>query len=341
MPLIQPSDYGPPWWLPGGHLQTIWPRLFRRVGGTPGYRRQAIDLDDGDVLHLDWCRLGHRRLVIVSHGLEGSSRRPYVRGMVRQFCANGWDALAWNYRGGGGEPNRTARFTTSASADDLAAVVRQAAADGRYQAIALVGFSMGGNLTLLYLGTCAETVPPCVRSAVVISAPLDTPTAALRLERLDNRLYTWRFLRGLRGKLEALDRRHPGVISLANYGRIRTLREFDDRYTAPLHGFENAVDYWQRSNPRPHLQCIRVPTLILNAENDPLLTRECFPRGAAEQSDRLFLETPRGGGHCGFPGGLGPTSWAERRAVGFAEWALEITAPVPGPRTPPGTAASA
>lgn len=324
MPLIEPPDYHRPWWLPGGHLQTVWPPLFRRVDGVR-YQREALDLPDGDFLLLDWHRTASRRLAIISHGLEGHSRRAYVLGMVRLFAANGWDALAWNFRGAAGVPNRLPRFTTNNAAEDLAAVTAQAAARGHYDEITLVGFSMGGNLTLLYLGRHCREVPACVRSAVVLSVPLHAPTAGPRLSLPCNALYTRRFLRSLRLRMVDLNQRHPGLISLAGYERVRTLAQFDEQYTAPLHGFRGAREYWEAGNSRPYLGQITVPTLIINARNDPLLSPECFPVAEARASNRLFLEVPDAGGHCGFPGGTAGAYWSERRAVGFAEAAPAMT----------------
>lgn len=318
MPLIERSDYRAPWWLPGGHVQTIWPTLCRSVPGI-AYEREALHLPDGDVLALDWLRAGRRRLVVLSHGLEGHSRRAYVMGMARAFRQAGWDALAWNFRDSGGMANRLPKFTTNHSSEDLAAVVDHAVAGGRYDRVVLVGFSMGGNLTLLYLGRHADAVPACVDGAVVFSVPVHAPSAGARLDHPVNALYRRRFLVGLGRRMARLNRSHPGLISLAGYGRTRTLAEFDDRFTAPLHGFASGADYWAACNSRPCLRRIRVPTLLVNAENDPILTPECFPTAEARESRWLFLETPSAGGHCGFTGGPGPSLWSEHRAVAFAE----------------------
>lgn len=323
MPLIEPSDYRPPWWLPNGHLQTVWPPLFRRVDGVH-YQREALELADGDFLLLDWHRTGSRRLAIVSHGLEGHSRRAYVLGMIRLFGANGWDGLAWNFRGAAGVPNRLPRFTTNTAAEDLAAVTAHAAATGRYDEITLIGFSMGGNLTLLYLGRHRQEVPVRVRSAVVFSVPLHAPTAGPRLDLPCNALYTQRFLHSLRRRIADLDRRHPGVIPVAGCNRVRSLAQFDERFTAPLHGFRGAREYWEAGNSRPYLERIAVPTLLINARNDSLLSPECFPVPEASRSPWLFLEMPEAGGHCGFAGGPAEAYWSERRAVGFAEAAPNL-----------------
>jgi predicted alpha/beta-fold hydrolase len=314
MPIID-SDFRPPWWLRNGHLQTIlpviWPRRIRLV-----YTPERLELADGDFLDLDWARAGFGRLAILSHGLESSSQAPYIRGLAAALNAAGWDALAWSFRGCGKVPNRLPRFYHSGETGDLAAVIAHAA--GSYANVVLVGFSLGGNVTLKYLG--ATKPHSRVSAAVAISVPIDLAASAGALDRrLANRIYLRRFLQTLIAKVEAKARLFPGQIDLAGIHRIRSFQEFDDRYTARLHGFRDAADYWRQSSSRQYLARIAVPTLLLSARDDPFLPPACFPEAEAAANPQLFLEAPAHGGHVGFMERLpaaGP-NWLERRTVGF------------------------
>lgn len=282
------------------------------------FKRERIELEDGDFLDLYWSRLAGespRPLVILSHGLEGSAGNGYIVGMAAAFNAAGWDALAWDFRGCGIEPNRLLRFYHSGETRDLASVIGHAAP--RYSRIALVGFSLGGNITLKYVG---EAPPhPAVKCAVGISVPVDLASAAHALDcRWTNRIYLRRFLKTLIAKVEAKAPLFPGQIDTAGIRSIRSFREFDDRYTARLHGFRDAEDYWKQSSAIGYLPGITLPTLLLNARNDPFLSPESFPFAEAERNPALFLEVPESGGHVGFIDlvrGLEP--WTERRVVEF------------------------
>lgn len=312
MPLV-PSRYTPPLGLRNPHLQTIVAGRFRRVGGVR-YDRERIGTPDGDFLDLDWSRVGADRVVVVSHGLEGSANRAYVRGMVRALNRRGWDALAWNLRGCSGEPNRCLRLYHSGATEDLDVVVQRALAD--YAHIALVGFSLGGNMTLKYLGERGEAAR--VHRAVALSVPVDLATSSGSLARWENGLYMRYFLRSLRRKVRAKAQQFPGEVSTAGLARIRDFRGFDDRYTAPLHGFEDAEDYWQRSSSKQYLDAIRVPTLLVNAADDPFLAPNCYPTEIARQSEHVSLEVPTHGGHVGFIAfGRDGEYWSERRTGAF------------------------
>ena len=297
----------------GGHFQTIVPALLpRRAAGWTA--RERLELDDGDFLDLAWRKTGSRRLAVLSHGLEGSVDAQYIRGMARALCATGWDCLAWNFRGCGAEPNRLPRSYHSGESGDLRRVVAHAAAD--YEAVAVIGFSLGGNVTLKYL---AEAPPhPAVRAGIAVSAPVDVASSARVLDgRAANRLYVRRFLKTLLAKMERKAAAFPGKIDTAGLWKIRTFGEFDDRFTAPLHGYAGAVDYWTRASSLPLLERgLTVPALLLNALDDPLLAPESFPRSLAEKSALFHLEATTGGGHVGFlTGGL--RRWHERRAAEF------------------------
>ncbi|MDD5200773.1 MAG: alpha/beta fold hydrolase [Terrimicrobiaceae bacterium] len=320
MPLIEHSSYVAPLWLRSGHAQTIFAGVFRRVPWITR-ERERIATPDGDFLDLDWNRT-HRaaRVAIVSHGLEGESRNACVQGMAAALHRAGWDVLAWNFRGCGGEPNRLLRSYHSGATEDLQAVIGHALAGGQYARAALVGFSLGGNLTLKYLGDLGATVDFRVDRAVTFSAPCDLAASSVRLESQANRIYMGRFLRGLRAKIREKMRRFPGELTDAGLDAMRTFREFDGAYTAPLHGFRSAEDYWARASSRPVLDRIAIPTLLVNARNDPFLPAACFPEEAARASAHFHLEAPRGGGHIGFVSFNARNEyWSETRAVAFLE----------------------
>jgi uncharacterized protein len=317
MPLIARSSYAPPLLFANGHVQTILPTLIRKVPGVD-YIRERIATADGDFLDLDWLRTGARRLAVLSHGLEGSSTRHYMLGMARAFSRAGWDVLAWNFRGCGGEPNRTVVFYHSGATHDLHAVVEHAAARGDYAEMALIGFSMGGNLTLKYLGEGLFPIDARIKKAVVFSVPCDLASSARKMAGAANSIYMTRFLRMLRAKIRAKMGSWPDQLDDAGYHQIKTFEQFDDRYTALLHGFKDAADYYRRASCRQFLDRVTIPSLLVNACNDPFLSASCYPVEAARRSPWLHLETPRSGGHVGFldfnDDGL---YWSERRAVEF------------------------
>ncbi len=314
MPVVA-SSFRPPRWLRNAHLQTILPVFWRRHFRLPG-QGERLELPDGDFLELDWVRRGHRRLAILSHGLEGSFDAGYIRGMASALVGAGWDALAWTFRGCGPEPNRLLRFYHSGETGDLDQIIRHAVR--RYDRIALVGFSLGGNLTLKYMG---EKPPhPAVVGAAAISAPVDLAASAGVLDRRwSNRLYLRRFLTTLIAKVEAKAGRFPTELDLTGIRRIRSFQEFDDRYTARLHGFRDARDYWTRSSARQFLPRITVPSLLINARDDPFLPSACFPVTEAAANPRFFLDAPAHGGHVGFLdfSRRDSRTWAERRVVDF------------------------
>lgn len=318
MPFLQHSSYRPPRGFRSGHVQSIYPSLFRVVPGVR-YNRERIETPDGDFLDLDWCTgTPGDRLVVVSHGLEGSSEGSYVRGMVRAFRKAGWDCLAWNLRGCSGQDNLKLRTYHSGATDDLATVLSYVARTRRYRSIVLTGFSLGGNLTLKYLGERGRDFEAPVRKAVVFSAPSDLEAASRSLARSDNWIYMQKFLATLRGKVEAKRLQYPGELPAIDLRQVRSFRQFDDIFTAPSNGFVDAMDYWRSCSANRFVGNIGVPTLLVNARNDPFLAPECFPIGAAEDSSDFFLEAPEHGGHVGFVRfGRDGLYWSEQRALEF------------------------
>ncbi len=317
MPLIDTSSYRPPLMFSNGHILSIYPSVFRKLSAD-FYTRERIETPDDDFLDLDWSRVGSDKLAIISHGLEGDSHRSYVVGMVRELNRHGWDVLAWNFRSCSGEMNRQLRFYHSGSIEDLEVVVNHALSQNRYKTIALTGFSMGGNLTLVYLGKKADILDSRIRKAVVFSVPCDLGSSAAQLAKKRNMIYMKRFLNLLHRKVQAKMAIMPERINDDDYHLIKNFRQYDDRYTAPIHGFKNAEDYWRKCSSRQFIPSIRIPTLIVNAHNDPFLGETCYPYREAGSSPSVFLETPKSGGHVGFiECNRDNRYWSEKRAVAF------------------------
>ncbi|MEJ7646672.1 MAG: alpha/beta fold hydrolase [Chryseolinea sp.] len=287
--------------------------MFRRVRNVV-YQRERIQTPDDDFLDLDWLKQDSRKIVIISHGLEGNSTRAYMKGMARAFFRQRYDVVTWNFRGCSGDVNKQLRFYHSGATEDLEAVIKHVM-KRPYETLYLIGFSLGGNLTLKYLGE--GNVPSIVKKAAVFSVPLDLHGSCLKLSTPSNRVYAKRFLENLKKKVMSKAALMKGLDTSA-IDDIKTILEFDDRYTAPLHGYLNALDYYQRCSSLYFLKKIRVPSLIVNALNDPFLSDSCFPTALVTENPALTLEVPRFGGHVGFSqfnkNGL---YWSEERALAF------------------------
>ncbi|WP_040373028.1 YheT family hydrolase [Desulfovibrio oxyclinae] len=318
MPLLKHADYNPAFPFTNGHFQTIYPVLARRRPEI-AFESERITTPDGDFIDLDWSRTGSDRVAVISHGLEGNSRRKYVAGAALALNRDGWDTVNLNFRGCSGEPNRLPRLYHSGVTDDLHTVLTHALRRGGYSEAALVGFSMGGNQTLKYLGENPDNVPPQVSRAAVFSVPCDLAGAAKVMGRTVNRVYMEYFLRGLREKVRHKAERFPELgLDLTGLDEIRTFEVYDDRYTAPLHGFASAQDYYAKCASLQFLDEVRVPTLLVNAADDPFLSSLCYPEGRARRNDCLYLDIPAHGGHVGFVSLNGNGEyWSEKRMREF------------------------
>jgi predicted alpha/beta-fold hydrolase len=324
MPYLNETTYRSPFYLFNGHLQTIIPAVMRKVTGVT-YVRERITTPDDDFLDLDWAyayangKERSSKLAVISHGLEGDSKRPYVTGMARTLTEAGYDVLAWNYRSCSGEINRQRRFYHIGATDDLHTVVQHVlATQPQYVSLVMLGFSAGGNITLKYLGEQAESVSSKIKKAVVFSVPLDVATSSVKISQPQNFIYEQRFLRSLRKKLMLKAAQMPGALDLKPLKTIRTLKSFDDLYTAPLHGFRDADEYYAVNSSKRFLATITVPTLIVNAINDPFLSPECFEQSLVEKLPNVWLQVTQAGGHCGFMyQSLQNAFWSENRALSF------------------------
>ncbi len=306
-------QYKPPFFLFNAHLETIYPAVIRRVD-FDFQKSEIIKTPDEDFLEISLSSQNSKRLVIISHGLEGSNQRPYIRGMARACYQAGFDVLAWNFRGCGITMNHQLRFYHSGATEDLAAIVAYAQHLEQYDDISLVGFSLGGNLTLKYAG---EGLPLIIKKVVGISVPLDLKSSSEKISIPGNRIYANRFLKSLKNKIRAKASLMPGL-SLNNLEGIKTLKDFDDQYTAPLHGYRDADHYYNQCSAIRFLDSIKVPTLIINAKNDPFLSEKCFPINQLKDHSFVKFESPERGGHVGFTElNSKGVYWSEERTVSF------------------------
>ena len=316
MPVLPSTDYTAPFLLSNRHVLTVFPTLFRRIPPADNVRERSTT-PDNDFLDLDVSRKGSRSAVLILHGLEGDSRRLYVTGMVHIFNESGFDTVSMNFRGCSGESNKALRFYHSGETGDLQTVIDHIAP--QYDHIHLIGFSLGGNVTLKYLGERGSAIHPQIRSAVAISVPVDLLDSSTELEKRQNSIYRMRFIRSLGEKLAEKAKAYPHDISLEGFSAIRNFREFDDRYTAPLHGFKNAEHYWRLSSSIFYLSGITIPTLLINALDDPFLGQGSYPFSAASSNRNFHLETPESGGHVGFVTFSEKYYWSEKRAWQFID----------------------
>lgn len=320
-PTPEPSspDYVAPAWLLGAHFQTIWPLAIR--GPMPDLARARWETPDGDFIDVDSLpRREGRPLVVLFHGLEGSSRSHYARSLMHELAARGWNGAVVHFRGCSGEPNRLARAYHSGDAEEVDWVLRRFATSFPGVPRHATGVSLGGNALLCWLGTHSAAAGELLTSAASVSAPLDLHAAGLHLARGFNRVYTRYFLHTMRPRAAIKARRFPGSFDASKAAQAKDLAQFDDAFTAPLHGFSGFEDYWRRASAKPLLVRIALPTLLLHALNDPFMPSASLPR-QEEASAAVQLEYPREGGHVGFVTGAFPgrLDWLPKRLLRFFE----------------------
>jgi predicted alpha/beta-fold hydrolase len=306
--LVEPADYRPVIWLPDGHTQTLWAARCRRVP-RPVPRFERVELPDGDFIDLAHVGTPGELTVLILHGLEGDWRSPYASALLAAIEARGWHGVVMHFRGCSGEPNRLARSYHSGDTDDLAFVA--GLLTRRSPVLCAVGYSLGGNVLLKYLGENGEA--GSFAAAAAVSVPFDLAVAADTLNRGFARLYQHLLVRSLQARTRARFARVPTPIDLRELARWTDFRTFDDRVTAPLHGFDSAEDYYRRSSCRPWLSRIATPTLVIHALDDPFLDAHGIPT-ARELAAPVRLELVRRGGHVGF---VTSSPWLEPRLLDF------------------------
>lgn len=316
--------YAAPSWLPGGHLQTIYPATCI-IKPKVAYRRERWATPDGDFIDIDFVdgkpreNDSPRPFVVLFHGLEGSSDSHYARALMARIAALGWSGAVPHFRGCSGEPNHAPRFYHSGDAQELDWIIRRLVAERKKPGVRFyaAGVSLGGNALLRWLGE-SQHEADIVDAACAISAPLDLAGGGAALSRGMNMVYTRLFLQTLKPKCLHKLKQYPGLFDRDRMLRARTLYEFDNIVTAPLHGFRDTDDYWHRASAKHVLTDITVPTLVLNAKNDPFLPAQHLPRTA---SPRVTLDYPEHGGHVGFAvgGPPGRIDWLPQRMLGFLQ----------------------
>jgi hypothetical protein len=307
--------YVAPRWLPGGNLQTIWPALWSRRfdGPAPVYRRERWTAPDGDFVDVDFAdapQPGPRPLLVLFHGLEGSSRSHYAEAFAAFAASRGMAFAVPHFRGCSGELNLAPRAYHSGDHEEIDWILRrmhaQHVVQGGGGSVLAVGVSLGGNALLRWACEAGDTARACVDAVASVCAPLDLAVGGEAIGRGFNRLvYTRMFLATMKPKALAKLAQFPGLFDRDRLMAARNLYDFDDVFTAPLHGFRNTDDYWARGSSKPLLGAIRVPALVVNARNDPFIPARSLP-GPNEVGSHVTLWQPAGGGHVGFPLGLPP-----------------------------------
>jgi uncharacterized protein len=314
------NPYRAPVWLPGSHAQTIYPSLFASVQAA--YRRERVDTPDGDFWDFDWSISDagpDAPLVVLFHGLEGSSGSHYARALVRHAAHSRMRAVVPHFRGCSGQPNRKPRAYHSGDHEEIAAMLAAVRARcAQATPVFAVGVSLGGSALLNWAGRAGTEASTLVAAVAAVSAPLDLMAAGIAIDRGANRIYAHNFLHTLKPKALAMASRYPGLIDVERLGQVRSMRAFDDTVTAPLHGFAGVEDYWTRGSSKPWLARVAVPTLVINAQNDPFVPAASLP-GHAEVSASVLLEQPQQGGHAGFMTGPAPgrIDWLPQRIAAF------------------------
>ena len=309
--------YRAPCWLPGGHVQTIYPLVIK--GALPHYQRERWATPDGDFIDLDWLPgPANAPLVVLFHGLEGSSRSHYARALMRAVGAQSWRGVVVHFRGCSGEPNRLPRAYHSGDADEIDWILRKLRAANPATPLYSIGVSLGGNALLKWAGTRGSDCLAVANAIAAISAPLDVTIAGHTMGQRGNRIYQDNFLATMKPVAAEKHQRFPGLFDAPRVAAATTLMEFDDAFTAPVHGFKDVHDFWAQVSSKPDLPNVRLPGLVINALNDPFLPASALPK-PNEVSPSVLLEQPEEGGHVGFASGPFPGNidWLPQRVIQF------------------------
>lgn len=319
MPSVK-SYYNAPWYLRNTYLQTMYAGRFRKVHLPLPYQRERIETSDGDFLDLDWLNNDNKRIVIIAHGMGGNAERTHVKGLAKAMFDIGYDVLAINFRGSTSETNRLFRTYHSGETGDLRFVIQKVIDSKKYESINLSGYSMGGNVILKYLGEENERLSPLIRRAAVMSVPCDLVGCEVEMNTLKNKLYLWNFNIGLRQMLYPKAEGFPDKITRKQINKASNFTDFANIYVAPAFGFKDADDYHDKASSISYLDKITIPTLLLQAKDDTILSESCFPHAIAEEHPYLTLEVSKHGGHVGFVRlNKDGYSWAELRLRAFID----------------------
>lgn len=312
------NDFKPAWWLNSGHLQTIFPFIFpRKINLKP--IRKRLELPDSDFLDLDYIGESKKGIVLILPGLAGSMSSHYVQGMMNALVHHNYAGVLLNFRGCSGEPNRLARCYHSGDTQDLEFVVNFIKTRYPSVRLSIVGYSLGGNILLKWLGECGKS--EIINTAVAVSVPFDLSNTVKRLQIGFSKLYQLRLLNQLKRQILQKEKIIAPLVNCSSLNKIKNFEQFDETITAPLHGFKGANEYYQSSSCRRYLKDINVSTLIINALDDPFMTPDCIPR-SEELSKTIAFELYRSGGHVGFISGSSfhkPSFWLESRILDYID----------------------
>ena len=314
MPLLA-TDYTPPFLFKNRHFNTIYSSLFRRIKPV-AFKRKRLETSDDDFLDIDFIENGSKKIVILCHGLEGSSDSKYIQATAKILSKNGYSIAALNYRFCSGEINRQLITYHSGKTDDLHTVINYVLPN--YDSVYLVGFSLGGNLILKYNGDGLFNLSSKIKASVAISVPVDLKGSSIALQRRENTFYNWRFLRTLSKKMHLKHKQFPDDLEIKSLKLIKNLTDFDEYFTSKINGFKDAQDYYFKASSKQFIPNISKPTLLINAMDDPFLSESCFPVSEAKKNSNFNLMTPHYGGHVGFIS-KGDFYWSEHQILNFIE----------------------
>ncbi len=310
-------EYKPSLFFKNHHINTMFPYAMRR-SNNPMYHRKRYTTNDGDFLDLDFVLNSSNHIVVLLHGLEGSSQSQYILGLTTALNGKDFDVCAINHRSCSGELNLQKTMYHSGYIDDLIEVIDYLSS--QYKTIHLVGYSLGGSMVLNYLGRY-NSIPTNVKSAIAFSVPIDLSSSAKMLDHWKNKAYTIQFLMTLNKKIIEKARQHPTELNAADYKNIRTMGDYDNRITAPLHGFIDGEDYYQKASSKPYLHNISIPTLLVNAHDDSFLAPPCFPYEIADGHEYFHFLGSKYGGHVGFASLKHDDYWSDRLVL---DWLSRI-----------------
>lgn len=327
MPIL-PSNFLPTIPFRNGHFNTMYRPLFMK--GSVNYDRERLYTWDNDFIDLDFSKVGSKTLAVLIHGLEGSSSSSYITATIKHLNDKYLDAVCFNLRGCSGEDNNLLATYHSGKTEDVNFVINHILDKYNYDNIVIIGFSLGGNLTLKYIGEKGTELPSEIKGGIACSVPIDIASAEKEMDKLKNKLYMEVFFKTMKNKILEKAHKHPEFqLDKDKLFKATKFKHLEYLYTVPVFGFESPEDYWQKASSKPYISAINKPTLLINAKDDTFLSKECYPKEEAKNSKNFFLEITKYGGHCGFMSSFKPSenTWLEERIARFINRNINIDMP--------------
>jgi predicted alpha/beta-fold hydrolase len=327
MPIL-PSNFLPTIPFRNGHFNTMYRPLFMK--GSIDYDRERLYTWDNDFIDLDFSKVGSKTLAVLIHGLEGSSSSSYITATIKHLNDKYLDAVCFNLRGCSGEDNNLLATYHSGKTEDVNFVINHILDTYNYDNIVIIGFSLGGNLTLKYIGEKGKDLPSEIKGGIACSVPIDIASAEKEMDKLKNKLYMEVFFKTMKNKILEKAHKHPEFqLDKDKLFKATKFKHLEHLYTVPVFGFESPEDYWQKASSKPYISAINKPTLLINAKDDTFLSKECYPKEEAKNSENFFLEITKYGGHCGFMSSFKPSenTWLEERIARFINRNINIDMP--------------